>query len=331
MASIKDVAKQAGVSVAAVSKYLKTPQNMREETRTRIADAIKVLNYRPNPLAQSLRTGRTNIIAIALPEVDNPYFTKMFKLLQERCEQWGYLAMLLKNSNADQAKRNAGILRSGLADGVICYDEGLADSFIAEVESYVPAVKLSTLPHSDYPATVCIDLRTGMQKLCCHLEDTGVRRLGYIGPDSDISSLQKLQAIRDHCQESSLWLDPAVFVTNCNSYSTGYARTRELLSSGVELPDAIIVESDMIALGVLKALVQGGVDVPRKIRLSGYDNTDISQMSNPSLTSVHIPLEEICTRAVNMLRQLMDGETVTPVHFHTDLEIRTSTLPRVTE
>ena len=79
LASIKDVAKKAGVSVAAVSKYLKTPENMRETTRTRIAQAITELNYHPNPLAQSLRTGRTHIIAITLPEVDNPYFTKMFK------------------------------------------------------------------------------------------------------------------------------------------------------------------------------------------------------------------------------------------------------------
>ena len=328
MASIKDVAKKAGVSVAAVSKYLKTPQNMREETRTRIAEAIKALNYRPNPLAQSLRTGRTNIIAIALPEVDNPYFTKMFKLLQEQCEERGFLAMLLKNSNAEQAKNNASILKSGLADGVICYDEGQADTFITEVEVCVPVVKLAPLPSSNYPATIGIDLRTGMQKLCRHLDETGVRRLGYIGPDSDISSMQKIQAIRDYCDGSDMHLDPEVFVTNCNSYSTGYERTRELLASGASLPDAIIVESDMIALGVLKGLIEGGIRVPQDIRLSGYDNTDISQMSNPSLTTVHIPLEEICTCALNMLCHLMDGQNVDMINFHTDLEIRTSTLPQ---
>ncbi|MBQ9923414.1 MAG: substrate-binding domain-containing protein [Clostridia bacterium] len=100
-----------------------------------------------------------------------------------------------------------------------------------------------------------------------------------------------------------------------------------LLDSGVELPDAIIVESDMIAMGVLKSLVRRGIDVPEKIRLSGYDNTDISAMSNPSLTSVHIPLEEICLAALNMLWAMMQGEAVSPVTFHTDLEIRTSTMP----
>ena len=113
MAAIKDVAKLAGVSVAAVSKYLKTPNNMREDTRQRIAQAIEELNYRPNPFAQSLRTGKTNIIAIAIPELDNPYFNKMFKLLQEFCEERGYMAILLKNATVEQAKKRRGYSEIG--------------------------------------------------------------------------------------------------------------------------------------------------------------------------------------------------------------------------
>jgi len=115
-------------------------------------------------------------------------------------------------------------------------------------------------------------------------------------------------------------------VTNCDSYNTGYDRAKELLASGARLPEAIIVESDMIAVGVLKGLIEGGLQVPRDIRVSGYDNTDISQMSNPSLTSVHIPLEEICTCAITMLNQLLNDQPVFAVHFQTDLIVRTSTL-----
>lgn len=327
MAAIKDVAKLAGVSVAAVSKYLKTPDNMREETRQRIAEAIRELNYRPNPFAQSLRTGKTNIIALAIPEVDNPYFSKMFKLLQAYCEDRGLLAMLLKNSNAEQAKNAASILKSGLVDGVICYDEGQADTFILELEVSVPVVKVGPVTDSDYAATVGIDLRTGIEKLCAHLEENGVRRLGYIGPDSDVSSRQKIGAIQNYCDHSEMYLDPKVFLTDCHTYSGGFDCCQKLLDSGVDLPDAIIVESDMIALGVLKSLVRRGIDVPENILLSGYDNTDISAMSNPSLTSVHIPLEEICLAALNMLWAMIQGEVVSPVTFHTDLEIRTSTMP----
>ena len=327
MAAIKDVAKLAGVSVAAVSKYLKTPDNMREDTRQRIAEAITKLNYRPNPFAQSLRTGRTNIVAIAIPEVDNPYFSKMFKLLQEYCEERGLMAMLLKNSNMEQAKNAASILKSGLVDGVICYDEGQADTFIMELEVGVPVVKVGPVTEDSYPATIGIDLRTGIEKLCSHLENTGVRRLGYIGPDSDISSVQKIGAISHFCESSEMYLDPAVFLTDCHTYSGGFDCCEKLLESGVTLPDAIIVESDMIALGVLKCLSRQGIRVPQDIRLSGYDNTDISQMSNPSLTSVHIPLNDICRSALNMLSAMIRGESVSPAIFHTGLEIRTSTMP----
>ena len=159
------------------------------------------------------------------------------------------------------------------------------------------------------------------------MEQTGVRRLGYIGPDNDVSSMQKIGAIRKCCERGSLFLDPAAFLTGCHTYSGGYECCCKLLDSGAQLPDAIIVESDMIALGVLKCLSRRGIRVPEDVRLSGYDNTDISQMSNPSLTSVHIPLEAICHAALNMLCALMRGETVSPAVFHTDIEIRTSTMP----
>lgn len=327
MAAIKDVATLAGVSVAAVSKYLKTPNNMREDTRQRIAQAIEELNYRPNPFAQSLRTGKTNIIAIAIPELDNPYFNKIFKLLQEFCEERGYMAILLKNATVEQAKNAAGILRSGLVDGVICYNEGQANTFIMELDAGIPVVKIDPVITDDYPATVGIDLKTGIEKLCAHLEAVGVRRLGYIGPVSDASSGQKVDALKHYCAGSGLYLDPDAFLTDCYTYGGGFDCCRRLLDSGVLLPDAIVVESDMIALGVLKCLVGRGIRVPEDILLTGYDNTDISVMSNPSLTSVDIPMEDICLAALNMLCALMRGEAAESVVFRTGLKIRASTMP----
>ena len=326
MASIKDVAKLAGVSVAAVSKYLKTPQNMREETRRRISEAIETLNYRPNPLAQSLRTGKTNIIAIALPEVGNPYFSQIFKFLQAYCEKQGLLAVLLNNSTIEQTKSTIGIIDSGIVDGVIFYDNGQAGMMIQEADLSVPMVKLVPDIHSDYYATVGIDLTTGIQKLCVHLAETGVRNIAYIGPDDNDSCRLKIQAITQYSALNGIRLEPQAYLSDYN-YSTGYECAKQLLASGTPLPDAIVVESDMIALGVLKGLTEGGIRVPQDIRISGYDNTELSQMSNPSLTSVHVPLEEICTAALNTLCQLMDGKTVTPMLFQTDLKIRTSTMP----
>ena len=328
LASIKDVAKMAGVSVAAVSKYMKTPQNMREETRRKISHAIEVLNYRPNPLAQSLRTGKTNIIAIALPEVGNPYFSEIFKYLQHYSEKRGLLAVLLNNSTLEQTKSTISIIESGVVDGVIFYDNGQAGMMIQEAELNVPMVKVVPQTHAEYPATVGIDLTTGIKKLCAHLEQTGVHTIAYVGPDNNASSRQKMQAIMDCCESGSLRLVQELYLSDYN-YNSGYACAADLVRSGVHLPDAIIVESDMSALGVLKGLTERGIQIPRDVRISGYDNTDISQMSTPSLTSVHIPLEEICTCALNMLCDIMNGKEVAPVYFETDLQIRASTMPPV--
>ena len=234
---------------------------------------------------------------------------------------------LLKNATVEQAKNAAGILRSGLVDGVICYNEGQANTFIMELDAGIPVVKIDPVITDDYPATVGIDLKTGIEKLCAHLEAVGVRRLGYIGPVSDASSGQKVDALKHYCAGSGLYLDPDVFLTDCYTYGGGFDCCRRLLDSGVLLPDAIVVESDMIALGVLKCLVGRGVRVPEDIRLTGYDNTDISVMSNPSLTSVDIPMEDICLAALNMLCALMRGEAVEPVIFRTGLKIRASTMP----
>ena len=307
MAAIKDVAKLAGVSVAAVSKYLKTPDNMREETRQKIAQAIQELNYRPNPFAQSLRTGKTNMIAITIPEVDNPYFNKMFKLLQAYCEDRGLLAILLKNSNPEQAKNAASILKSGLVDGVICYDEGQADTFIMELEVSVPVVKVGPVTESEYAATVGIDLRTGIEKLCAHLEQTGVRRLGYIGPDSDVSSRQKIGAIKSYCAHSDLYLDPKVFMTDCHTYSGGFDCCQKLLDSGIDLPDAIIVESDMIALGVIKALQEKNYRVPEDVSIVGFDDLPFSEIAYPPLTTIRVPNKEMGRLAVKKLIDLIEN------------------------
>ena len=237
------------------------------------------------------------------------------------------MAILLKNATVEQAKNAAGILRSGLVDGVICYNEGQANTFIMELDAGIPVVKIDPVITDDYPATVGIDLKTGIEKLCAHLEAVGVRRLGYIGPVSDASSGQKVDALKHYCAGSGLYLDPDVFLTDCYTYGGGFDCCRRLLDSGVLLPDAIVVESDMIALGVLKCLVGRGVRVPEDILLTGYDNTDISVMSNPSLTSVDIPMEDICLAALNMLCALMRGETAEPVIFRTGLKIRASTMP----
>ncbi|MBD5168753.1 MAG: LacI family transcriptional regulator [Oscillibacter sp.] len=325
MASIKDVAKLAGVSPAAISKYFKTPENMKQETKDKITKAIETLHFRPNQLARSLRMGHSNIIAIAIPEVDNPYFNAIFKRIQSLSSEKGLLPLLLKTNSEREISATVDLLKSGLVDGAICYDAGSIDVLISDEEIHIPLVRLSPLSDSSYPASIFIDLRTGMNLLCAHLESSGAKVIGWIGPTDDASSRQKFNTVKEFCATHTLMLDKDVVLTNCYGYNESFTCCEQMLSSVRDLPDAIICESDMIAMGVLKSLSRHGVAVPEEIMLAGYDNTDISLMSNPSVTSVDIPLEGICRKSLEMLCSLIDGQTVEPIIFQTDLEIRTST------
>lgn len=324
MATIKDVAKLAGVSVAAVSKYYKSPQNMRESTRRSISAAIEALNYQPNQFARSLRTGKSGIIAITIPELDNPYFYNLFCCLQSDCDARGLLPILLSTRTKEDIDRVANLLKSGIVDGIICYDDGKLGPLLTDPMIKTPTVQLSPALTSHPVPTVLLDLCSGINALCAELERKGVRQLGYIGPANDVSSMQKFNALVNYCSHSGLALNSAAVLTNFSGYNGGLAGG-ELLSSISPLPQAVICECDIIAIGVLKGLTRKGLRVPEDILLTGFDNTDLSELSIPALTSVDIPAQKICSTALTMLLDVIDGKPAENHVFETRLIAREST------
>jgi len=330
MAAIKDVAKLAGVSPSAVSKYFRSPNHMRKKTKERIAAAVKELNYHPNSLARSLRNGRSGVVAITVPDVRNPYFGHYVQLMQDVCTKHGLIPLLIQVRTHQEQENAIQILRSGLPDGVICSDDGCFVNQVLNAGLSIPIVQISPDPKAEFPATVLIELKPGILLLCKHLEEQGVRHFSYIGSMGDFSSQEKLQGIQAYCSTHTTTLeDSAVFCgndQNPSSYEAGYAQCECLLQAMPALPDVIICDSDYTALGALKCLTHKGLRVPDDILLSGYDDTESAFMSNPSITSVRIPLESICNAAINDLLQLLNGQTVTAKFYDTTLSVRTSTL-----
>ena len=314
MASIKDVAKLAGVSVSAVSKYLKTPQNMRDETKEKIAGAIQTLNFHPNQLARSLRTGRSRIIAIFVPEVDNLYFSNIFMHIQHYCNDRDLLPLLLSNKTEREVINISNLLRSGVVDGAVYYDDGHVPSisqYLAN-DTDVPLVRIGGVAQKEDFATIYIDFESAFTQLSQHLIAKGASRLAYIWPADDNSSRQKFQAVRSCCEQLGVELITPPNTDGYYGYIGGYNCCVELLNTLSTLPDAVICESDMIAMGVLKGLTHLGLNVPENTLISGCDNTHISVMSNPSLTSVNIPIEKICFAAMEMLCNMIAGTPYPP-------------------
>lgn len=336
MAAIKDVAKLAGVSASAVSKYLKTPQHMREETRVKIASAIKELNYRPNQLARSLRSGRSGVIAIPIYDIQNPYFSRFIFYIHKFCQEHDFIPLLLQVNTDHDIDNAIRILNSGLPDGAICSDDGWFTDRILQAGVSIPIVQVSPYYDSPISTAVFINLDSGMQLLCAHLEEQGVHTLAFIGSKRDYSSSCKMQAVLNYCADHKLTLDAnAIFEEDDHlkigqsddvSYLSGFQCCDVMLQTLDTLPDAIICSSDIWAMGVLKRLTQEGIRVPDDVLLAGYDDTKLAIMSNPPLTSVHIPLDEISKAAVEKLALLMNGESVESSLMDTSLSIRTSTL-----
>lgn len=310
MASIKDVAKLAGVSVSAVSKYLKTPQNMRDETREKISGAIQQLQFHPNQLARSLRTGRSGIIAIFVPEVDNLYFSNIFMHIQHYCNDRNLLPLLLSNKTEQEIINIANLLKSGVVDGAVYYDDGQAPSISKYLgsDADVPLVRIGGAAHKEHSAAIHIDFQSAFTQLSEHLIQKGVSRLAYIWPANDNSSRQKFQAVQACCERLNIELITPAHISSYYGYMGGYKCCIDLLKTLPAPPEGIICESDMIAMGALKGLTHLGLDVPEDMFISGCDNTHISVMSNPSLTSVNIPIENICFAAMETLCNMIAGK-----------------------
>lgn len=330
MAAIKDVARLAGVSASAVSKYFRTPGNMREQTREKIAAAVAELNFRPNQLARSLRNGRSGLIALTVPDIVNPYFSQYVRLMQQCCNDAGFVPLLIQVSEPKEQRKAIQLLNSGLVDGVICSDGGEFVHMALESGIQIPLVQITPDANAPVSATVVIDLKQGMELLCSHLAEQGVKTLGLIGTLGDFSAEKKLDTVRSFCanHEMQLYDDMVVmasFDPLVSGYVSGYEACRQLLHQARALPDALICSSDIWMIGALRCLTENGICVPDDILITGHDDTELAEMSNPSVTSVRIPLERLCPAAVESLRRILDGGEAESVTIPTGLTIRDST------
>jgi len=326
MASIKDVAKLAGVSPSAVSKYFKTPEHMREITKDRIKAAVNALDYYPSRIAKSLRSGSSGVIAIVLPFITNPYFADVFTHFQELCTNNGLVPVALEISSERDLRQETALLRSGLFDGALCYTTGDTEKLFSEQNADFPVVYLGPAAEPDARLYVSLDLRAGIYELCAHLSSIGVKSLGYIG-NNDASSDQKLGAVKKFCTKEALTLDRAFTNRDSYSYESAYLICEGMIKSGKNLPDAFIASSDMLAVGVYKCLEEHGYNVPGDVKLSGHDDTDISKLYSPSFTTIHIPVRDLCVSAFQVLYSRMYPHQPPPdkTCYDTKLVIRETT------
>lgn len=315
LVTVHDVAARSGVSIATVSRALREPHRVSEDTRDRVLAAVRDLGYRPNRAASSLRRGRTGVIALVVPDIVNPYFSSLTKGAQGLSRERGYGLVVVDTTElAEVEAEEIAALRSQI-DGIILASSRLPDDRLVEVMSTTTCVLINRdLSELGVTApTVTIDERSGARTAVGHLYDLGHRRIAYVGgPERSWSQGRRAHGTREAAAE----LD-GVTLTEVGSFAPdvdgGRAAAAAARDSGAT---AVIAYNDLVALGLLARWSETGIRVPDDVSLMGFDNTFVAELSSPRLTSVGADLTECGELAVELLLERIDHQEPAEAGLH---------------
>jgi LacI family transcriptional regulator len=329
--TIYEVAREAGVSTATVSRVINDRRHVRETTRLKVEVAMDRLGYVANRQARGLAGGRSKVIGLLVYELGSSYFTQLIKGIDAAVTSIGYDLMLYTtHARREREARHAAELARGPVDGLIIVLAVDIRSYVDRLhDQHVPFVLLDH--DSDVPGTTFITAanRRGAHDAVDHLTRLGHRRIGLItGTPGTSSARERLAGYRDALQDAGIEHDPALVVTGDFLEDRGFAATKELLQLPVP-PTAIFTSADTAGFGALRALREAGLRVPQDISIVGFDDIPESSLVTPPLTTVRQPLKEMGATAVRLLRNLMDDPAMTPrrTELATELIIRDSTAP----
>lgn len=323
-ATIYDIAKLAGVNPSTVSRALSKPGRISAKTEKKIQDAARQLNYRANPFARALPTGRTSTIGLIVADITNPVFFDIVRGAEGAAAERDYTLLLAES--AESAETEVLIAQRMLAsvDGLVLATPRLADGQIQELAAEKPVTVINRIV-ADVPSVVA-DLDRGIGEAVRHLAQLGHRQLVFIaGPERSWMSRSRWASIQERCE----WSNIAVTRIPGESPTVdgGRRAAAQVRASGAT---AVIAYNDLMAIGLMQELIGAGLAVPDDISILGFDNIFGADFTTPPLSTIRSPLREEGRSAVRrILDELGDvpggDQAGEPVELATELVVRGST------
>lgn len=310
MATIKDVAKLAGVALSTASYALSGDSRVSSKTRSKVLDAARQLNYRKNGFAMDLKRSRTKTIALILTDLSGPYYSELIRSVQEVALTNGY-DLIACSSIGGRDSTAVKFLREKRADGAIILAPNIRDEVLIETSGpQFPIVVMDRPLCSEYLVNVLVDGEQGGYTATRYLLENGHRDVAYISGSSDsydnhLRYQGYLRALAEAgLEEQSKWRLSGNFVRE-----GGYNATKMMIMQG-SLPSAIFYGNDEMAIGGLKAFEESGISVPDDVSVIGYDDIQLAEYVNPPLTTIKQPKSEAGSLAAHLLFQILGGESV---------------------
>ena len=307
--TIYTVAREARVSMATVSRVVNGNPNVKPETRQKVLDVIKQLNYRPNAVARGLASKKTTTVGVVIPNITDPYFAELALGIDDVASMYKY-NIILTNSDSDDEKILK-VVRSLLAkqvDGLIFMGHDVSDDLRNEFESTnTPVVVAGSVVNDDALPSVRINYQAAAKEATEFLLKHGDQQVAYItGPlRYSINGEDRLNGYKEALANNNVQFNESLVIETDGSYQAGYAKAQEVIEKGLK---ATYVTDDSLAAGLLNGLTDAGISVPDDFELISSNDTNYTKVVRPTITSITQPLYDLGAISMRLLTKLMDGD-----------------------
>lgn len=302
MANIKDVAKHAGVSPGTVSRTLSGKSYVNSETKEKVLNAIKELDYKPNPIAQSLKAGHSHTIALVIPSIENPIFPAITKGVEAVANEYGYMTILCNTGESiEREKKYIQSLMNRAVDGFIFATITDKSNHIYELRQKGVPVVLAMRSNDNLIDAVIVDNVKVAYDATKYMASTGCREIAFAMGDRSLKVYQdRLKGYMDALSDLGIPFKTEWVMHESNGAESFYSLTRNLVSGPCK-PDAILASTDNKAIVIMRALHDIGIKIPDEISVMGIDNIPVGAMIEPPLSCVAQPLYQMGSLAANKL------------------------------
>lgn len=322
-ASIKDVAKEAGVSIATVSRVLNDVDVVNEETKKKVLAAIKKLGYRPNIVARSLKTQKTKTVGIIIPDISNQFYPEIVRGAEDVANIYDYNIMLC-NTDLDTEKETEylKVLKEKMVDGVLYMSTSLGNDTIKLInELQLPTVLVETTDKDRSFPSVIIDNEQGAYDAVKFLIGKGNKRIAYIGPKDDIMNATSLRykGYKRALAENNIDIDKNLVCFSGMKARDGYEAINIILNNNSI--DSVFCASDEIAMGAINSLRDKKFIVPGDVDVLGFDNIYGAEIFYPKLTTIAQPMYDMGSVGMRMLIKMINKEPLEKEHYVLDYQL----------
>ncbi len=308
--TIYDIAKLAGVSIATVSKVFNGKGRISESTRQRILRISEEINYQPNMLASALTGKKTYTIGLLIPDLVNPFFAELARHVEDRSHELGFnLVICNTDNNADKENKYIQLLRQKSADGIIVATGVRNEALLKElIEQHMPVALIAREQSTLAASSVVVDDYAGGYSAAAYLAEGGHKRIAVLAESLTVSSSkERIRGYRQALGEAGIRYDSSLIYVSDFSVQGGKQMALQALAAHPR-PSAIFACNDILAIGAMQAARELGIRIPQELSVVGFDNTILASMTDPPMSTVAQPIQQMGHQVVDLITQEINQE-----------------------